>query len=309
MHPDRVLQLRVALTASDYTRLVEFYCVGLGIEPTETWTNEDGHGVMLELGRATVELFDDGYAAYIDHVEFGERISGPVRLALQVPDVAGAVDRLVRHGATLVHGPVLTPWGDHSARVEAPDGLQVTLFQQGEADMEAPRSDVRLRAYSDGDLGLLRSLLGDAKMTRFLGGPESEQALADRHQRYLHSDPETSGLFVIVVGESQLPAGWVGFWESEWDGEVTWECGWHVLEAFQGSGVATSGARLALEEARSRGKHRYIDAFPACDNAASNALCERLGFTLLGDVEVEYPKGHAMRSMHWRLDLQPSESA
>ncbi len=63
---------------------------------------------------------------------FGERVSGPVRLALQVPDLAAAVDRLLRHGAILVHGPAATPWGDLSARVQAPDGLQVTLFQQPE---------------------------------------------------------------------------------------------------------------------------------------------------------------------------------
>ena len=28
-----VLEFRVALTASDYDRLVNFYCTGLGIEP------------------------------------------------------------------------------------------------------------------------------------------------------------------------------------------------------------------------------------------------------------------------------------
>ncbi len=30
-HP--ILQLRVAITASDYERLVKFYCDGLGLEP------------------------------------------------------------------------------------------------------------------------------------------------------------------------------------------------------------------------------------------------------------------------------------
>ena len=132
MRSERVLQLRVALTASDYSRLVEVYCVGLGIEPADAWTNDGGHGVMLDMGRATLELFDDGYAAYVDAVEAGERSSGPVRLALQVPDVVRAVDRLLRHGAVLVHGPVVTPWGDRSARVQAPGGLQVTIFQQGD---------------------------------------------------------------------------------------------------------------------------------------------------------------------------------
>ena len=98
------------------------------------WTNGDGHGMMLEMGRATLEIFDDDYAAFIDRVEVGERTSGPVRLALEVPDVVAAVDRLLQGGAILVHGPVVTPWGDLSARIQAPDGLQVTLFQQRETE-------------------------------------------------------------------------------------------------------------------------------------------------------------------------------
>lgn len=34
-----VLELRVALTTKEYERLVEFYCVGLGLEPNALWTN------------------------------------------------------------------------------------------------------------------------------------------------------------------------------------------------------------------------------------------------------------------------------
>jgi hypothetical protein len=34
---------------------------------------------------------------------------------------------------TLVHPSVMTPWGDLNARVQDPDGLQVTLFQVRES--------------------------------------------------------------------------------------------------------------------------------------------------------------------------------
>lgn len=169
--------------------------------------------------------------------------------------------------------------------------------------MSAARLDVSIRPYAAGDAGLLRALLGDPGMTAFLGGPESDEALAARHERYLSADPATNGLFTILVGEECVPAGWVGFWESELDGEMVWECGWHVLPAFQGGGVAFAAALLALDEARWRHRHRWVDAFPSVDNAASDALCRRLGFTALGEVDVEYPKGHMMRSRHWRLDL------
>ena len=105
-----VMELRVALTTSEYDRLVEFYCVGLGIEPDELWTGEQDRAVILDMGRATLELFDESHAAHIDEIEAGRPVSGPIRFALQVPDVQAAMDRLLAKGATLVHPPVMTPW-------------------------------------------------------------------------------------------------------------------------------------------------------------------------------------------------------
>jgi catechol 2,3-dioxygenase-like lactoylglutathione lyase family enzyme len=125
-HP--VLELRVALTTSDYEALVRFYTEGLGLEPAALWTDA-GRAMLLELGRATVEIFDDDHAEEVDRLEVGQRVSGPVRFAIQVPDVDAALKRVLDYGATLVHEPVMTPWGDYNARVQSPDGLQVTLFQ------------------------------------------------------------------------------------------------------------------------------------------------------------------------------------
>lgn len=127
-----VLQLRVALTTSDYDRLLKFYCDGLGLEPAAVWDNEQGQATMLEMGQATLEIFDEEQADTVDRIEVGRRVSGKIRFALQVPDLQAAVDRLVAHGAELVHPPVVTPWGDRNARVQDPDGMQITLFQTSE---------------------------------------------------------------------------------------------------------------------------------------------------------------------------------
>lgn len=124
-----ISELRVALTTGDYERLVNFYCTGLGIEPAQFWNNGQGRALILNMGRATLEIFDEAQAETIDQIEAGRRLSGTVRLALQVPDLQAAVDRLLAHGATLVHPPVVTPWGDYNARLQDPDGMQVTLFQ------------------------------------------------------------------------------------------------------------------------------------------------------------------------------------
>jgi len=125
-----VSELRVALTTGDYDRLVNFYCTGLGIEPADLWNNGQGKALILNLGNATLELFDETQAQTVDQIEVGRRLSGPVRFALQVPDVQVAMERLLAHGATLVHPPVLTPWGDYNVRLQDPDGMQVTLFQK-----------------------------------------------------------------------------------------------------------------------------------------------------------------------------------
>jgi uncharacterized glyoxalase superfamily protein PhnB len=124
-----VFELRVALTAADYEQVVEFYCRGLGLEPAAVWTDQNGQALMLEMGRAALEIFDENYAASVDQIEVGRRVSGPIRFALQVPDVDAAVARLVEHGAILVHEPVITPWGDRNARLKAPDGMQITLYE------------------------------------------------------------------------------------------------------------------------------------------------------------------------------------
>lgn len=124
-----VLELRIALTGSDYERIVKFYCTGLGLEPAAIWNNDGGQAMMLNMGTATLELFDERQAEVIDGLEVGQRVSGQVRFALQVPDLETALKRLLENGATLVHPPVVTPWGDYNVRVQDPDGMQVTLFQ------------------------------------------------------------------------------------------------------------------------------------------------------------------------------------
>jgi len=132
-----ILQLRIALTTNDYERLVKFYCNGLGIEPSAIWNNDGGQAMMLEMGQATLELFDEKQAEVIDQIEAGKRGSGQVRFALQVPDLESAMERLLAHGATLVHEPVVTPWGDTNVRLQDPDGMQVTLFQVPDSENQS----------------------------------------------------------------------------------------------------------------------------------------------------------------------------
>ena len=124
-----VMELRVALTTGAFERMVSFYCQGLGLEPSQVWPSDQGQALVLDMGKATLEVFDEKQAQTIDQIEVGRRISGQIRFALQVPDLKTAMERLLAHGATLVHPPVVTPWGEHNVRFQDPDGLQITLYQ------------------------------------------------------------------------------------------------------------------------------------------------------------------------------------
>ena len=124
-----VMEMRVALTTDSFERLANFYLDGLGLEPTQVWPEDQGRALVLDLGRATLEVFDEKQAETIDQIEVGRRISGQVRFALRVPDLEAAMERLQQHGATQIHPPVVTPWGDRNVRFEDPDGMQITLYQ------------------------------------------------------------------------------------------------------------------------------------------------------------------------------------
>jgi catechol 2,3-dioxygenase-like lactoylglutathione lyase family enzyme len=124
-----VLELRVALTTQDFERLTKFYCEGLGLTPAQLWTNENDKALLLEMGRATLELFDEVHSDIVDDIEAGKPVRDRIRFALEVPDLKAAMERLIAHGATVVHPPVITPWKHHNVRLQDPDGMQITLFQ------------------------------------------------------------------------------------------------------------------------------------------------------------------------------------
>jgi uncharacterized glyoxalase superfamily protein PhnB len=127
-----VTELRVALTVQDFDQAVAFYRDALGLEQIADWSSETGRVVVLEAGRATLELFDQAQAESVDAIEAGRRVSCTIRFAVQVADSDATAERLVTAGAMRVAPPVTTPWGDRNARVQAPDGMQLTLFTPGE---------------------------------------------------------------------------------------------------------------------------------------------------------------------------------
>ena len=124
----QVRELRVALTVADFDGAVAFYRDALGLDQVADWSTDQGRVILLSAGQATIELLDEAQAATVDSIEAGRRVAGAVRLALGVEDSEEMARRLVGAGAEQVAPPVMTPWGDRNARVQAPDGMQLTLF-------------------------------------------------------------------------------------------------------------------------------------------------------------------------------------
>ena len=127
-----VQEFRITLTVDDFDAAVRLYRDALGLPEVADWSTDQGRVLLLDVGRATLELFDEAQAAMVDEMEVGRRVSGTVRFALHVPDAGATAATLVDAGAAAVAAPVDTPWGDRNARVEAPDGMQLTLFTPGE---------------------------------------------------------------------------------------------------------------------------------------------------------------------------------
>ena len=64
-------ELRVALTVADFDGALRFYRDALGLEQLADWSSETGRVILLEAGRATLELLDESQAESVDAIEAG----------------------------------------------------------------------------------------------------------------------------------------------------------------------------------------------------------------------------------------------
>lgn len=137
----KVLQMRLVVEADDFDTAVAFYRDALGL-PEEAAFEGDGDArvMILDAGRATLEIANPAQKRMIDDVEVGRQVAPRLRVAFEVTDAAGDTTHLTDHGADLVAPPTVTPWNSLNARLDAPAGLQITLFEElDEAARTQPR--------------------------------------------------------------------------------------------------------------------------------------------------------------------------
>ena len=159
--------------------------------------------------------------------------------------------------------------------------------------------DLTLLAWDDRGAALLKALNTPTGKAH-LGGPESDEKLADRHQRYLgYARPGDTECFMVAIGDALV--GSVVYWEGD-DG--AYEVGWEIVPNWHGRGVGARAVALMLDHLAKVRRHDLAFAYPTPDNAGSNGICRKLGFDLIAPRDVEYPKGVWSPHNVWRRDLR-----
>ena len=119
------------IAVHDHDQALAFYRDALGLSEELAVSGEgDARVTILAAGRATLELANPAQKRFIDELEVGRQVAPHLRVAFEVPDAEAATATLVEAGAELIGPPTETPWRSRNARLEAPAGLQITLFQE-----------------------------------------------------------------------------------------------------------------------------------------------------------------------------------
>jgi lactoylglutathione lyase len=125
-----VRQLRLVVRVDDLDEAVRFFRDALGLVEEDRFGESEAAGVILSCGRATLELSNSAQVDLIDSIEVGRPVSPKYRVAFEVSSDDALLRRVLDAGATLIGGPVETPWRSRNTRLGAPAGVQVTLFEE-----------------------------------------------------------------------------------------------------------------------------------------------------------------------------------
>jgi len=142
----------------------------------------------------------------------------------------------------------------------------------------------------------------DPEVMAELGGPVPREEIPAMHRRRLEGVAADPWWFIIVTDDEET-AGEIGIWETEHDGATVHETGWMLARRFHGRGLASAALGLLLERARAEPRFEQLHAWPGVTNPASNALCRKFGFELLGEEDGSY-RDAKLRVNHWVLELR-----
>lgn len=151
---------------------------------------------------------------------------------------------------------------------------------------------------TEDDLWLTIALETDPRVMAELGGPWSAEEAGNAHRRRIKAIADGNWWFKIVPEPGAEAVGTIGVWPSDFEGDAISETGWMILPEHQGKGLASAALALLLERASAEKRWGDIHAFPGIPNGASNALCRKLGFELVGQMTADYA-GRTLECNHW----------
>ena len=200
--------MRLVVEAEDYDEAVRFYRDVLGLPEELAVGGPDGaHVTILSAGRATLEIANPAQKRYIDAVEVGRDVAPKYRLAFEVDDSAEVTNRVIEGRATLIAPPTETPWRSLNSRLEAPGGIQLTLFQELDSSKQTQtQTFAELRIWGASAAMLALTGIGDVTHA---GNRTARRQLAETSWRCRSSRPLTSDLAEHVASIlAQLDTFW-----------------------------------------------------------------------------------------------------
>jgi RimJ/RimL family protein N-acetyltransferase len=174
-------------------------------------------------------------------------------------------------------------------------------------DLPGPTPRLAFRRWRAADAEAVLDMYSRPEVYRFLGGtPSPVRDLDDARSRIDARNARTHGLqgiWAIHVLDDESPVGaalLVPLPRSDGEPSDVHEIGWHLHPDWWGRGLATEAAGAVIERARSAGLAE-VRAVVAPENAASHAVCRRLGMTRAGLTREWY----GVELVEHRLALRP----
>lgn len=180
---------------------------------------------------------------------------------------------------------------------------ECVLTDNPRLDQQTPQGDMRLLPITAEDEDLTVCLECHAEMMLHIGGPRLEADARAAHKRRLDlMEKGAARMFKVVADDSDEVLGTIGIWKIDRKGRQASEMGWFVLTEHQGKWIASAAAQLIISQARSDPEIRYVYAFPAVSNAASNAIARKIGISDQGQFDNEGFAG-VPHCNEWCIDL------
>lgn len=268
-----VRQLRLVVAAEDYEAAVAFYRDRLGMPEREAIAGPGGaHVTILDAGAATLELANPAQRRYIDEVEVGREVAPRLRVAFEVPDARAATAALVEAGAVELAPPTPTPWRSLNSRLDAPAGLQITLFEE--------LGPVAVRDATPADWPAIWPFLGPV-MAAGETYTWPRDVTEDAARAAWFPDPGRTVVAVLdgaVVGTAMIRPNQDG------PGAHVANAGFVVDPAYGRRGVGRALAGHVLDRARADGYRAMQFNAVVATNTGALALWRSLGFTVVGTV-------------------------